>query len=110
VPLSRQGGGSLRSPLSLCQALGLLEGEIWKDHFALDSASTPAIARHREAHSGGQADCPTITKDSVTRLDGPKTIAPVDANTGDVKEAVEGNLLRVSDEMCVGVLSVFIKN
>ena len=41
----------------------------------------------------------TITKDGVTKLDGPKAITPVDAKTGDVKEAVEGKLIRVSGKV-----------
>lgn len=41
----------------------------------------------------------TITKDGVTKLDGPKTITPEDVKTGDVKEAVEGKLLRVSGKL-----------
>jgi DNA/RNA endonuclease YhcR with UshA esterase domain len=45
-----------------------------------------------------------ITKDSVTKLDGPKTIAPVDAKTGDVKEAVEGKLLKVSGKLTKAVV------
>ncbi len=41
----------------------------------------------------------TITSDGVTKLDGPKAITPVDAKTGDVKEAVEGKLIRVSGKV-----------
>lgn len=40
-----------------------------------------------------------ITKDAVTTLGDTKAIAPVDVKTGDVKEAVEGKLLRVTGKV-----------
>ena len=40
-----------------------------------------------------------ITKADVTKLDGPKTIAPVVVKTGDVKEAVEGKLVQVTGKL-----------
>ena len=41
----------------------------------------------------------TITKDGVTKLDNPKIVAPETVKTGDVKEAVEGKLLRVTGKL-----------
>jgi DNA/RNA endonuclease YhcR with UshA esterase domain len=41
----------------------------------------------------------TITKDGITKLDGPTAIAPEDVKTVDVKEAVEGKLLRVTGKL-----------
>ncbi len=41
----------------------------------------------------------TITKDGVTKLDNPKVVAPETVKTGDVNEAVEGKLLRVTGKL-----------
>jgi uncharacterized protein YdeI (BOF family) len=46
-----------------------------------------------------------ITKDAVTKLAGPMTIAPVDVKTGDVKEAVEGKLVRITGKLTQAVMS-----